>query len=90
MAKARRGKLIPGSGAGATKGDVRIPKVMRIECKTTKNKSFSVTMEMIDKIEAAALGAGEIPAIVVEFNDGHGRKLKEIAIVPTYMLDRMR
>jgi hypothetical protein len=69
------------------KGDVRIPNVMRIEAKTTKHKSFSVTMEMIEKIEDAALPATEIPAIVIEFHDGTGRKLKEVAVVPVYALE---
>lgn len=71
------------------KGDVRVKGFARIECKTTKNRSFSVTMEMIDKIEAAALASNEVPIIVVEFNDGMGRKLKEVAVIPTYMLDRL-
>lgn len=69
------------------KGDVRIKGVMRIEAKTTKHKSFAVTMEMIEKIEHAALPATEIPAIVIEFNDGHGRRLKEVAVLPTYALE---
>jgi hypothetical protein len=69
------------------KGDVRIPNVLRIEAKTTKYKSFSVTMDMLDKIEHAALSATEIPAIVIEFNDGNGRKLREVAVVPVYALE---
>lgn len=87
IAKRTRGRLIPGSGNGAVKGDVRVRKLYRIECKTTKNNSFSVTKEMIEKLEMAALASGEVPIIVVEFNDGRGRKLKEVAVIPTYMLD---
>ena len=81
--------MVPGSGAGATKGDVRAPNLVRIECKTTKNKSFSVTLEMIEKIETAAINSGEVPIIVVEFNDGRGRKIKDVAVMPTYMMDRI-
>lgn len=84
------GRRTAGSGSKMEKGDVRIPGVMRIEAKTTKHKSFSVTLEMIEKIEDAALPATEIPAIVVEFNDGNGRKLKEVAIVPTYALEMVK
>lgn len=45
---------------------------------------------MIQKIEDAAVLSGEMPVIVVEFNDGCGRKLKEVAIVPTYVLDMLK
>lgn len=71
------------------KGDVRVKGVVRVEAKTTKNKSFSVTLEMIEKIEQAATSTGEMPMIIIEFNDGHGRKIKEIAVCPTYVLDSL-
>jgi Holliday junction resolvase len=60
--------------------------VVRIEAKTTQNKSFSVTLDMIEKIETAAAEAGEMPVIVIEFNKD-GRKLKEVAVCPTYVLE---
>lgn len=82
------GRVTPGSGNKDVKGDVRKKKVVRIEAKTTKNKSFSVTLDMIEKIENAALSCNELPIIVVEFNKD-GRKLKEIAVVPTYVLDTL-
>lgn len=81
------GRLTPASGAKAEKGDVRVKGVLRIEAKTTKNKSFSVTLDMIRKIEEAALGCGEMPALVIEFIDERGRPIKEVAVVPTYVLD---
>jgi len=80
-------KRVPGSGVGFVKGDNRIKGVLRIEAKTTKNSSFSVTLEMIDKIETAAALSAELPVIIVEFNDGFGKKIKEVAVVPTYVLD---
>lgn len=89
IAKRTKGRQVPGSGSGNVKGDVRVPKLYRIECKTTKHKSFSVTLDMVDKIEDAAIASGEIPIIVVEFNDGYGKKIKELAVIPTYMLDRL-
>lgn len=83
------GKLTPASGARDIKGDVRIKNVVRIEAKTTKNASFSVTREMIDKIETAAVAAAEMPVIIIEFNDGYGRKLKEVAVLPMYSLQTL-
>lgn len=82
------GKPVSGSGCGEVKGDVRKRKVVRIECKTTKHKSFSVTLDMLEKIEEAAASGGELPIIVVEFNDPDtGRKIKDIVVCPSYVLD---
>ena len=80
------GLLTPASGAKSIKGDVRKKGVMRIEAKTTKNRSFSVTLDMIRKIEDAGLPSDEVPALVIEFIDEHGRPIKEVAVVPTYAL----
>lgn len=81
------GNTVKGSGCGFEKGDVRIKGVARIEAKCTKNKSFSVTREMVEKIENAALNSGELPAMVIEFLDEHGNPTHELAVVPTYVLD---
>ena len=80
------GRVTLASGALSMKGDVRNVGVMRGEAKTTKHKSFSVTLDMIQKIEDAALPHGEIPAIVVEFHD-NGKKVKEVVVVPSYVLE---
>ncbi len=77
------------SGSRDEKGDVRLKGVVRIEAKTTKNKSFSVTTDMIDKIECAATQSGEMPVLIIEFNDGFGRKLKECAVLPMYALQTL-
>lgn len=83
-----KGFRTPASGSREVKGDVRVKGVARIEAKTTKNKSFSVTLEMAQKIEEAALsGGGEIPILLVEFNNGFGKKLGEVAVIPSYLLD---
>lgn len=84
------GRVTAASGSKDEKGDARLKGVVRVEAKTTKNKSFSVTLDMVQKIEDAAVLSGEMPVIVVEFNDGCGRKLKEVAIVPTYVLDMLK
>lgn len=87
IAERVQGKITPGSGNQREKGDVRVKGILRIECKTTQCKSFSITRDMISKIEDAALPHGEIPAIVVEFIDADGNPLKEVAVVPTYVLE---
>lgn len=81
-------KQTPASGSRDVKGDLRIKKVVRIEAKTTDKKSFSVTREMVDKIEEAAVGAAEMPVIVVEFND-NGKPVKSVAILPVYSLETL-
>lgn len=89
LAKRLKGLRTPASGSGDVKGDVRLRRVLRIEAKTTKNRSFSVTLEMVRKIEEAAAAGAELPAIVVEFNDGNGKPIAEVAVVPTYVLDEI-
>lgn len=84
-----RGSRVPGSGAGDVKGDVRRKGLLRIEAKTTRHASFSVTLEMLRKIEQAATQSGEMPAIVVEFNDGKGKPLGSVAILPLYALQEL-
>lgn len=92
-AKLLRGALTPASGALEVKGDVRVKRIARIECKTTKNKSFPLTMELIRKIEDAAIPSDEVPVLLVEFNQ-NGKKMGEVAIIPSYLLlefcERMR
>lgn len=89
LAKTLGGRVTAGSGNKDIKGDVRIKGMARIEAKTTKNKSFSVTADMINKIETAAVGAGEVPAIVIEMTDGFSRVLQSVAIVPMWALETL-
>lgn len=80
------GRVTKASGAGAfEKGDVRVQRVARLELKTTKARSFSVTEAMIDKIEAQALQAGEVPAMEIEI-DNTGTKRK-VCVIPLWALD---
>ena len=81
--------LVRRSGAGPVKGDVRKKRVFRLECKTTMAKSFSVTREMVEKIENAALGAGEVPAILIEFLGPDGKPQGEVAVVPSWVMDSL-
>lgn len=86
IARRIRGRVTRGSGSGNEKGDVRLHRVCRIEAKTTKHKSFSVTRDMVNTLETIAMGHGELPAIVIEFNDD-GKPVGEVAVVPTWVLD---
>jgi hypothetical protein len=89
LARRLNGNLVPGSGSSYLKGDVRVKGVCRIEAKTTKRKSFSVTREMVRKIEDAATPHGEVPAIVVEFLDENGHPESELLVMPSYAIDAL-
>ena len=82
------GRTVIASGSLDVKGDVRKKRVLRIEAKTTGNKSFSVTREMVRKIEEAAMASDEMPALVVEFND-NGKPVSSVAVVPVWCLEMM-
>lgn len=82
-AKRVGGRVTPGSGNGSVKGDVRLKGVVRVENKTTKNKSFSVTEDMIRKIEEATFGTDEIPVIHIEISSG----AKTVVVMPDWALD---
>lgn len=84
-----KGDRTAASGAKDVKGDVRRRRVVRIEAKTTKHASFSVTLEMVRKIEEAAAGGAELPVIVVEFLGPGGKPIAELAVVPSYVLDEI-
>ena len=85
LAERLAGKRVKGSGSGFAKGDVRVNNIALIEAKATEKKSFSVTRDMVDKLQNAACGQGELPVLVVEFI-GHGK----LCIVPEWVLDSLR
>jgi hypothetical protein len=88
LARRFEGKMVPGSGSGPQKGDVKKAfGIFRIEAKTTTKKSFTVTKAMVEKIEVAALTTNEMPVIIIEFLDEYGNPEKEIAVLPTYVLE---
>ena len=87
VAKRIGGRKTPASGALSEKGDVRLKGVVRIECKTTMHKSFSITREMLGKIEDAALSSGELPALVIEFLNDKGNPIGAVAVMPVWVLD---
>lgn len=89
LAKRIHAWRVPGSGSGKQKGDVRAKGIARVECKCTQKKSFSITREMLDKIDVAAGATGEIPIIHVEFLDEDGKIETDCAVVPMWVLERL-
>lgn len=85
LAERLGGKRVKGSGSGFDKGDVRVKAVALVEAKVTKNNSFSVTREMMNKLQDAACSQGELPILVVEFL-GHGK----LCVMPDWVLDTLR
>lgn len=82
------GRVTKASGAKHEKGDARLTGLVRVECKTTIHSSYSVTKKTMDKLEAATLGSGEVPVLLVELEAGGTAKVKtELAIVPGWALD---
>jgi len=81
------GRTTLASGALREKGDVRVKGKKRIECKCTQHKSFSITLEMVEKIKAAALLNDETPYIQVDFITKEGKLLEQVAVVPMFYLD---
>lgn len=84
------GRVTAASGSLQEKGDVRIKGVLRIEAKTTMHKSFSVTMDMIRKIEEAASSGDELPVIAIDFISPQGKVLKSVCVCPLYVLDALK
>lgn len=87
IAKRIGGKTTKASGAQGEKGDARVRGLVRVEAKATSRKSFSVTAAMIDKIEAAGLGAGELPYIEVELLGADGKPQHRVAVMPVWAVD---
>ena len=83
------GRRVPGSGSGDMKGDDRIDDIARIECKTTQAKSYRVTLEDLAKIESAAISAGEVPIMEIEFLDARGKPIRSIGVMPTWALEKL-
>lgn len=91
IAKHLGGKRVKGSGSGFDKGDVRVKGIALIEAKCTEKNSFSVTRDMVEKLENAAASQGELPVLTVEFlGDDRGRGRKELVVMPKWALEMLR
>ena len=83
------GKVTPGSGNKAQKGDVRVRGIARIEHKTTTLQTFALSREIVRKITEAGASTDEIPAIIVEFLDTAGKPVYSIACIPVHILESL-
>ncbi len=86
-AKIIRGRTTPGSGSGYQGADARHRGLVRVECKSTTAKSFSVTTATIDNLEAATFGSGEIPVIQVDMLKKTGKLDRRVYIGPAWARD---
>jgi hypothetical protein len=89
IAKRVGGKVTKASGAQGEKADARVRGLVRIEAKSTIRNSFSVTKEMIEKVEAAGLGSGEVPYIEIELLGPEGKVLHRVAVIPVWGVDML-
>ncbi|MET0465359.1 MAG: hypothetical protein ABW007_19515 [Chitinophagaceae bacterium] len=81
LAKKLGASLTKASGAQSEKGDIRQRGIYRIECKSTENKSYSLTRETYHKIASAAASANEIPCMTVDFLNENGGVQESLAII---------
>lgn len=77
------GRVTKASGALNEKGDVRVKGVTRIENKTTKHDSFSVSVELVEKLENSVAGSDEVPIMQVELRGGSVK----FVVIPDLYLD---
>lgn len=82
LAEDTGGRRQPASGAlPGAKGDVRKRGVYRGESKFTRNKSFPLTRQLLDKISGEC-GHGEYPVLDVNFVDANGRSQDRWVCLP--------
>lgn len=63
------------------KGDVLFKGKFRAECKQTRQKSFSVTRAVLDKIRSEC-SFDEVPVLDVEFLNPAGRTEERFIVIP--------
>jgi hypothetical protein len=70
------GRVQPGSGAPQHyKGDVRVAKDVRVECKTTSKESYQLKVHELEKIKGEAfMGGDDGWAMQIEFQTMTGNK----------------
>lgn len=83
-AKRVGGWVQPASGAGRAKGDVRVPGELRMECKFTRANSYSLRLNLLEKLEREAT-TGENPAFEIEFQGVHPPK--RYVVLPGWLYD---
>lgn len=71
----------PGSGNKQIKGDI-IGDSVRIEVKTTKKKSYSISTKIIDRLRVESLD-GRRWILNIQFLDSSGRVNHDLTVLPT-------
>jgi hypothetical protein len=73
LAKSFQARLTPASGAlSGAKSDFVLPS-FRFEAKSTVNNSFSVKLEVLEKITREAMETNREPVVTVSFVTGNGQ-----------------
>lgn len=84
VAKREGGKRQPASGAlPGFEGDVRAPRRYRGECKFTRNRSYTLKLDDLEKLERQAYH-DELPVFDLEFQ---GTTTKRYVILPEWVFD---
>jgi Holliday junction resolvase len=87
------GRTVPASGAVRHGGyDVRKQGELTIECKYTSKKSYTLKLEDLQKVKAAALRNGaEKPLMTIRFVDVmHGRTIEEVVVMSLSYFEELR
>lgn len=72
------GRMTLNSGALDDKADVKVPGLLRDENKTTSKRSFSLKLDDLKKVAAAAKG-DEIPVLTISFEDNLKQQYRVIS-----------
>lgn len=86
--------LTRGSGSGHDKLDVKIPGLLRVECKNTTKKSYKLKLDDLKKMYQGCKD-GEVPFMEIEFIDEDSKLLGRFVItgfevIERYILDHGR
>ena len=88
LAKKLGGRVTPGSGNGAEKGDVRNFRFVRAECKCTAHDSFSVTRDILFKLDKLGMTTEEIPFMEIKLGiDSQGKHKAAFVVMPAWFID---
>lgn len=74
LAKEVGGTVVPGSGAGRVKGDVKVGNFL-FEAKSTVKRSISLKLDWLRKITQEARLTDREPALSVRFTDSEGKAI---------------
>jgi hypothetical protein len=79
--------LVRGSGSGHDKMDVKIPKLLRVECKNTLKKSYKLNLEDLTKMYKS-VKVDEVPFMQIDFIDDDSNTLGRFIVTGYEVLER--